>query len=298
MKQIILGLISFLLFSDNAVRAIQINEYDPQRHDRFLSGTNRENPSFFAAGYDFSGVGWNSVNSNQCVTMVSPLHFVGANHYRIPVGSNVLFVNREGMLKSYTVAGYDELTSVDGSGQTQTADLVLGRLAAAISAVDDIAFYRVLDTDLSFYVGKEFLPYGWTHRVGRDTFGGANDRFALANSGANNATVSMVYDYHKVNTSAYPDEAGLQGGDSGSPTLMAWNNELTVLGTHFAVDDSNPTYRLNIDSFLPYYIPQLNAKMAPSGYSISTLAVVPEPASIVLFLSGLIGIAFRSRRSS
>jgi len=51
-----------------AVYALEINGYAPARHDRFISGYPDNpvaNPDFFAAGYDWSGVGWGGGKANR-----------------------------------------------------------------------------------------------------------------------------------------------------------------------------------------------------------------------------------------
>ena len=89
-----------------------------------------------------------------------------------------------------------------------------------------------------------------------------------------------------------PDSGHYIGGDSGSPTFMLWDGQLTILGAHSGVDsdpDNNPLTldQYNVDSFLPFYVDQINALIQASGFQISILTPVPEPGTLTLI--GLAG---------
>ena len=58
-------------------------------------------------------------------------------------------------------------------------------------------------------------------------------------------SLSALFDFHKTDGASYPDEAGLDPGDSGSPSFMVWDNQLTLLATRFAVNNNDPDIRIN-----------------------------------------------------
>ncbi len=301
-------LISFLAFFPRA-EALVINSYsdDPALYDRFVSGTYPDsptpNPNFFASSYDWSGVGWMSSNQMRSITMVSPLHFVVANHWQIPSGSSVTFFNSAGQLKNYEVAGYSTFSFTDEYG-THTSDLALGWLTAPIPESDNIAHYAVLNADdpatpefdIDWYLNKDMYVYGWYAKAGENVI---NDfTWAYSTNYPNpyaDLTFTSTFDYD--NLEYYPGLAGCQPGDSGSPTLMPWNGQLTVLGTHFGVSDLPPAATwTTFDAFIPVYIEDMNLAMAPSGYSVDTINVIPEPMTCILFLSGIAGLFVAKRR--
>ncbi|MDD5728411.1 MAG: PEP-CTERM sorting domain-containing protein [Victivallales bacterium] len=281
-----------------SAHALQINGYDSGRHDRFISGYSGDpvaNPDFFAAGYDWSGVGWDAANDSRSIALVSPLHFVCAHHYEIPTGNTVTFLNRDGELKSYTIAGYSNFSFTDSDG-AHVSDLSLGRLSVAVAEADNIAYYPVLNADNEstpafegdWYAGKEIISYGWTARAGTNAIDSLGFVSTNSTQDPDNLTFSAVSDFHS-GSSLYPDEAGLEGGDSGSPSFMVWNDQLTLMGTHFAVG-SGTTLSYNVDAFLPYYIDNENSAMSGSGYALATINVVPEPSSLLYFVLGMFGM--------
>ncbi|MCK5491854.1 MAG: hypothetical protein KAJ14_01945 [Candidatus Omnitrophica bacterium] len=130
------------LFVASNVFAIQIkiNVYDATRHNRFLSGYSTlpvENPGFIASSYDWSGVGWDSTNSNKSVALISPQHFVCANHYRL--NENVTFLNQSGQLKTYGIDKYSTFSFTASDGE-HVSDLALGWLDSPILEIDNINY--------------------------------------------------------------------------------------------------------------------------------------------------------------
>ncbi|MDD5728412.1 MAG: hypothetical protein PHV59_07620 [Victivallales bacterium] len=273
--------------------ALKINGYDPARHDRFISGYPEApvlNQKFFAAGYDWSGVGWDAGNANRSIALISPLHFVCANHNKIPPGNAVTFLNRDGHLKSYTVAGYSTFSYNDADGGKHVADLALGRLKNPVKPVDNIAYYSVLNADNAevsgfngdWYIGKEIISYGETARAGINTIYSFGFITTNKTHSPDNRTFSAISDFHPGLTAQFPDEAGFAGGDSGSLSFLVWNNRLTVIGTHFSAGKDG-ALQYNADAFLPYYLPDLNSAMKDSGYSVSTVIIDPDPSSLLFF---------------
>ncbi len=294
-------LISLVIFSGVfavgfQAEALIVNGYDPAVHDRFIPGTYSSNPvsnpNFFAASYDWSGVGWETWAPSRSVAMISPLHFVGANHWRIPVGNSVTFYNQLGDLKSYTVEGYstfdEEWTNDEGESWINTPDLTVGRLSGVISEMDKISHYKVLDAsdystewcDARWYEGKEVYAYGTSARAGTNVIDFLQN---VCTSMAGplkpiNLTTTAVYDTHA--TGDYYGEAGGQGGDSGSPSFIPYNGELTLMGTHFAISgDTSGTWR-TYDSAIPGYLDNIDAAMISYGYKVERIYIDIFPSKL------------------
>lgn len=259
---------------------LDIVGYSNTLNDRFTPGTfpsaPTQNPSFWQAAYDFSGVGWASNNAQQSVVMISPLHFIGANHYR-PTG-DLSFMNQDGVVKTYAISngGYTMLTGLN----SQRSDLVLGRLAAPIPDADNILNYAILDLPaFGSYVDLPLEVYGWYSRVGTNTIDGFYYADFYDSSGyidndgdGTNDNIVMAFDQD-----AATGEARGVGGDSGSPSFVPWYGSLSVVGIHSAAD-STSTY----DAFVPVYIDDLQSLLAADGYS---LLLVPEPSGLMALIA-------------
>jgi hypothetical protein len=274
--------------------ALEISGYDSNLYDRFVSGTYGTdnpvaNPDFIGAAYDWSGVGWQTDYVSRSVAMVSAQNFVCANHWRVPVGSTVSFFNSLGQLKTYTVQGYStfdyQLTQngnplYDNSGNPYMCipDLALGWLTEAIPVSDGIANYSVLDADdystswfdTGWYSGKDLLVYGWTARTGNNTIDGFTNVATTGFSNPTNGTTTAVYSYDSNNDPQ--GQAGCQGGDSGSPSFLVWNGQLTIAGTHFAVSTGTEAWN-SYDSFVPYYADDIDSAMGSAGYSLNRIKI-------------------------
>ncbi|MCK4947813.1 MAG: hypothetical protein KAS46_05530 [Candidatus Aureabacteria bacterium] len=302
-KSLFFSLILFSIVFISTAHALQINGYDPVCHDRFLPGTYASNPqdnsSFYLSSYDWSGVGWETNSPSRSVALVSPLHFVGANHWRIPVGNTITFKNNDGILNNYTVGGYHTLTYTTFSG-TFTPDLVVGCLTDPIPDADNITYYPVTQYDSDgaippgfypdehfhsndWYLGKEIFVYGWSARVGTGTFEGLQGTGTVTT----NLTRTFDYLYHVSDDPQYLDEPFGVGGDSGSPTFLPWEGSLALLGTHFA-HSPGETLKATYDSFIPAYISDINSAISLSGYSLNVLNVIPEPSTFLCFVCGII----------
>ena len=126
-------------------KALVIHVYDPDKHDRFINFTTdpSHNANFIHANLDLTGAGWYLNNTQRRgITMVSPAHFVGANHAKPSIGATVSFLSTAGELKTFTVASYANI--LNGSGDI--SDLVIGKLTTAIDDDDNINYHPYLNS--------------------------------------------------------------------------------------------------------------------------------------------------------
>jgi len=307
--------------------AIEIGyQFDPSRHNRFLSGfgTNPvQNPNVLGMpGLDFSGVGWGSGGDQFTnVALVTPEHFISANHYHPPVGSFLNFLGTDGIVRTRQIQSYTQLHFNPNDLTSNFSDLVVGQLSAPFTPADNIRIYPVVrpgafqyplssnpPSFLDFYRGQQIVVVGKNDTGAPDADSdGYNDRggkIALH-------TIDDVFDFNfgtnETNTVGFghwfhpntPDLGHFIGGDSGSPTFMLWDGQLTILGAHSGVDadpDNNPLTldQYNVDSFLPFYVDQINSLIQASGFQIQILTPVPEPGTLTLI--GLAGAGLFLRR--
>jgi hypothetical protein len=263
-------------------------------NDRF-----QNSPSFIGAPYDWSGVG---NNGGSWATMISPSYFLSANHDHPGPGSTVTFHldnNPNGPTQTYTVDSTFYQTVYDGQG----SDLYLGKLTTPVSS--SIAKYPVLSLGSdAAYTNMTIYTYGNPNRVGMNNINGDfmfsdNGGPATLHHGIDDLNLAgygltrvMYYSYNATGGQG-ANEAYLEGGDSGGPSFAVWNGSLALLGTHFV--DDGPVYdgAPSGDSFVPFYVNQLDANMV--GEQV-TLSVVPEPVTMVTLLGGLVGLAAHIRK--
>jgi hypothetical protein len=305
-----------LLALASPAQAGVIAGYDPasqtshDTYDRFSSGfpdapVPNPSPLFVAAGVDLTGVGWHPDDPRFALTLISPQHFVTAAH--VGVGSTVRFATATGLVRTYTVASTTRLTTtfVNAGGQQQTlpSDLLLGTLTAPIPAADGIRYFGVLGASEAQAVGLPILAHGQNPsyvtpanptvnpHLGRNVI----DSVALESfdNFQSEATRTALYDW----TPGNPGEFYLIGGDSGGPAFVRVGNDLALVGVHYGVSDPTTTPQpgdISASTFVPDYITDLNAAMAPTGFQV-TVVPVPEPAG-VLAAAGLAVAAGLVRR--
>jgi autotransporter-associated beta strand protein len=270
--QLVLILLSV---STDAAFGLSVTNYSAAANNRFSSGYTsgplgaqsilvpNTSSSFVGLGYDWSGVGWNASDLTQSFGMISPRHYVFAEHYARPY--SIQFYGAGGLLYTdYTDAPHNGINTACGPAftATTTPDISLGVLSAPIPPSAQIAYYPLLDlvpstsgSDYSSYVGRGYFMYGWTGRA------------------AVNTTGNLYYYYTGYSIISSTASALLQTGDSGSPDFLPWidpngKKHLTILGYNWGVSS------VNFEAFLPAndVTAKLNTMMAREGYALRWVA--------------------------
>ena len=264
----------------SSARAMVVEGYgsNPSRYTRFdgfdMNGNPIANPSFMGDSYDLSGVGWTDQNDGSNVALVSPQSFITTVHDAPSVGSTLYFLNRNGVVKSYTIASYQGLQT-----NGQAGDLDIGTLTSAIPSGDDVSFYSVpVASNSNWFLGKQVFTIGHGFLAGTNTIQNypSSETNPPGQTGVvfptyvtdqfNNTSLTDDFTWNYNGSDGKPDETGLSVGDSGSPTLMIYNGQVMVLGEHEAIDGSSAPYN-NFDAFLPDYITEADAAMGPRGFA-------------------------------
>lgn len=253
----------------------------PARAEMIINGGrtydehNRQGAAFIGAGYDWTGV---SVGKSEKATMISPSYFLTSNHQKKDPGQTVTFRNADGDTFAYTVDSYTSLLTATYNGTTYYSDLRLGKLTAPLDPTHGIAHYPVVP-DGTVFVGEETFMYGKYDYAGKSA--PSFLAFTLGGGSTGGVSVNLYYD-------DFPHAAYMQSGDSSGPSFVIRNGELAVLGIHWGISNvtETPTYGVdyNIDSYVPFYVDQLNARMSGDGEQVTLAFVIPEPTTFVMFM--------------
>lgn len=304
-RSILTALLLPLVVGVNTCSAdLMIAQYDPHRNDRYDPGPGR---AFVAEGYDLSGVGKNTATPvgdhfAPWATLITPNFALTVGHY--PASGTISFVkgndpNAPGAIVTATTAASYAFSNNPGDPGPAPSDVVLVRLAAPVVGINP---FSVIADDQSALLGQPMLVYGQSNRVGTNNVSGGFGFY----TGAFNPTKGFVYTYDPT---VSPNEARVVGGDSGGPSFV-YNSVggISLLGLHegyFLPGDFPPGSPFansegSADNYLPYYLPQIQAKITSLGYadivSVQTVRSVPEPGSLALLAVGMGGIAYAGWR--
>ena len=254
--------------------ALQIRNFNPASHERLLNFPSNPtlNPAFLNPGGnlanlpDLTGVGWSTQNTLQQFTLVSPRHFVGANHFRPAVGSVVRFLASDNSIHDYTIAATSGILNDDGS----TSDVFLGELTGDVPVTSGIRPlpYLNLATEAA-YTGEPLVVLGQPARGGRGTAGSVSDFGGdPITGGAGIKTRAFTFTYGPAGS---VDDAKAEGGDSGSPSFAIRSGQLALVGTHTAVLSALGT-TTTYDTLVPHYASRLNSAMEAQGYHLRKIS--------------------------
>ncbi len=271
-----------------------LRNYDANSHLRMtgFSEAPQVNPSFLnpngnqTTRLDLSGIGWSVQDPTKQLTLVSPRHFVGANHFRPGIGSTVSFLATDNALHTLTVASITAVTNQDGS----ESDLYLGEFTGEIPATAAVLPLPYLNlTNEAAYAGQAILVAGKAARGGRGTIGSVSDFGGdPITGGAGIQTRAFTFSYTSAAGSV--DDAHAEGGDSGSPSFAVQNGRAALVGTHTAVLTA-PFTVTTYDTLVPHYTPKINTLMESKGLRIRKS---DPPATSFTLLGATTGLLART----
>ena len=293
MKRLPFAIIALVVALD--AQGVTIVGYSAVENDRFAPDSFPGTPvvnssnSFIGHDYDLSGVGWNPLNPTQGFAMISDRYFIYASHYG-PSSNLSFFSPVSGVVTFALDSTFTPFRGLSPSTGLATTDFMVGRLASSVASAG-ITSYPILDLGgTSAYIGLTALIYGHggsatvSPRLGTNVIEGFTTYDIPANGIYNNP--GIVYE-----NQAGPDgEASFQGGDSGSPSFVAWHGQLALLGNHSAVaTDIDTGVSYSLDNYAAEYLSQMAAE------SISFTSV-PEPSRVLLLCGSFLAVILRRRR--
>lgn len=270
-----------LALSYSPANALEIRVYNSATHDRFLNfpSAPTHNPNFLHTVLDLTGAGWwfhGSTGQRRGITMVSPIHYVGASHSMPPgPGATVSFLSSDNIVKNYTIASQVAITNDDD----ENSDLFIGRLNATIPIADNVGFHPYLNLANEFaYTSMAVALLGVNAQAGSETISDIAN--APPVNGLNETRVlRLVYSTQAGNN----DEAYYTNGDSGSPVFVNQNGVAAIVGTNSFLTGiaigGNITYS-SYANFVPYYVDKLNLIMEPDGYRMTK--AIPGNSALAL----------------
>ena len=241
---ILVSLVALATLSCPAWAEMTILGYEPSNHYRFYSWWDPPK-DFIGEGYDWSGVGI----SSECnwATMISPQYFLTSRHNDTDgTDETITFYSTNVSSSALPPYEIDNWSKVIGG-----SDLCLRRLTQPIS--EEIAFYPIHNEyrHLATYTGDIFFAYGVLHRVGRNVI----DSLDTVTEGSATGE-TMYYEYDTQGSPVGPDECILRGGDSGGPSFLIHEGELSLVGIHWLEYDND---KGSADTLVPFYFDEIRS---------------------------------------
>lgn len=276
----ILALAALAAVSFSPATALEVRGYSAAKHNRLLNFPGEPifhqlptfNPGFSPAASSFAGIGWpaHPTDWTRHIALVSPWHFVCAAHYPPGADWQIAFLGTDGAQHIHGIS--NQVTIVNKAGQA--TDLMLGTLSTPVLAGEGVASFPVLNlpTEAS-YTGLEMVVCGSFVHASKMPVAGT---ITLTNDPGFDTTRFIYFDYNKA--SGGPNDCSYQGGDSGAPAFVMTNGKPGLVGTASGWDDLPGGIARNYMSFIPGYLPQLDALMEVRGYHIRR--VDPGTASV------------------
>lgn len=268
------GILSFsiafasLIVSD--ANALEVRGYSEALHNRLLQfpgapifqQTPAINPGFTPSAVLFRGIGWptDAQDWTRQMALISPRHFLCATHYPPELSWQLAFLGSDGNQHVYGIESRTPVLNEQG----QPTDLMLCTLSAPVAANVGITPFRVMNAaNENDLIGREMIVCGSFVRAGKMPLAG----FTTLPGDAGFDTSRFAY-YDYFTSSAVTGNCYYQGGDSGSPAFVLVDGAPALVGTASAVDRFSAGQVRGYMTFVPAYIPQLDAMMAAKGYQV------------------------------
>ena len=262
-------LLACVLISAAEGYGIQVVDETLEGNSRFTSGFTTDSPvqntdpSFVGAGYDWSGIGWavgTGVASASRLTnaaMVSPLHAFSARHQGIwLLGSHLRLVSESGNV--IDLAFTSNNSGIPNPGASH--DINITGLERSLLNSEGVTPLRMLDVASNNYVGMEAFVMG-SH----------NKTTGQIVAETEITTVTPWPGSSTLNVAIYPSNPSVsfmywEGGDSGSPVLIRYNNTLTIAGSAWTAYGMAGSLLSTQSTYNP--VKSVNEFMAPTGYAL------------------------------
>ncbi len=277
---------------------ISIDGYTDATNDRFTNST-----EFVMAGFDLSGVG--QVSSGRWATAISRNVVISAEHFSPGTSDTVTFFAgndptqapvRRQILSREDVPGTDLMLIVlNGNLPSNIKHYTYAREALAGTPPQAGVPWDVADAGI--YQGLNAYLFGRSPKsneafqdqaVGRNVVSGFSENVPFGN---NPDVDSIVFTRDESTSSDFVEfEARFVVGDSGGPTFVDLNGELTLLGTNAFIYDSGAFETTGPGSGINYIGNQ-------AGFIDEFILAnaVPEPSGVIWVAAGVLGLLRRRR---
>lgn len=249
------------------------------------------NPTFFVPpAAEFHAIGWpgHPTDWTRQMALVSPRHFIYATHYPLGADWQIVFLGADGNQHSFGIEGSAPVINSLG----QQTDLTVYTLDSEVDAAAGIQPFRVLNlAGEADYEGLPMVVCGSFVTAGAMPVDGFT---TLVDDPGFDTTRFAYFDYDTSGGGS--NECTYRGGDSGAPVFIMTDDEPALVGIASGRDDFPALQKeRNYLSFLPAYLPQVDALMEPLGYHVRRVhpesAVVTAGAGISALVPGQAGDA-------
>lgn len=290
----ILCLIAFC-FSITSTHALKVRSNNSPNNNRFdqFPQPSAHNPDFIHKDYatTLTSAGWypRSLGNTTIypnVTLISPIHFIGADHYKPSIGTTISFLSSDGNLITRSVSNRTTIKNSNGIN----SDIFIGTFDTPILASEKVSYSPYLritksettddgelieEIDTDAYYNQSLIA------LGRNMCGGISTSSRSIYDSVN-ATQTMLWTYNTI--TGNDSDCYLQAGDSGSPLFIDNNTssetgKAAIIGVHLGVNTTASTSTFfNFSSFIPHYIDAINTVIEPEGYQLTSVKLSTEEA--------------------
>lgn len=257
---------------------IQVVGESSEANYRFASGFTTDSPVentsplFIGADYDWSAIGWMTGTATASttrvtnVTMVSPLHAFSARHNGIwSLGDNVRFVSENGSVVNIGLSSSNPAISIPG----QSHDINITPLDRTLLNSEGVTPLRLLDVSTNNYVGMDAFVMGSHNKTTGQIVATTHIKSVTPYSGQGTINVTLNPTDPTVSFQYW------EGGDSGSPILIRYQNTLTIAGSAWGAGGLGGSLLSTRAEYNP--VKAVNERMAQTGYALRW-AIYDNPA--------------------